>query len=62
MESSKFVSHRARMSGEFVPRKYLHLSKFELRARILVKFSFRELCDSKWSDLRTFDIIAISLS
>ena len=29
IESSKFASHRARMSGEFGSRKDSHLTKFE---------------------------------
>ena len=29
IESSRFVSHRARMSGEFDPRKDLQSRKFE---------------------------------
>ena len=44
-----FVSHRARMSGEFASRKDSHPSKFERIAQMLVKLSFRELCRSKWS-------------
>ena len=47
MESSKFVSDRPRMSGGFAPRKDLHLPEFERRARVLVKFSFREMSDSR---------------
>ena len=62
MESPKFVSHRERMSGEFALLKDSHPSKFEWRAQILIKLGFRELCDSEWSGLCTFDNIAISYS
>ena len=54
-----FVSHRARMSGEFDSRKDLQSTKFERRSQIFVKLSFRELCDSKLSGLHTFDNMAI---
>ena len=47
IESSKFVSHRAQTSGEFDSRKDSHLTKFKRRPLILVKLSFRGLCDSK---------------
>ena len=50
------------MSGEFASRIDSHPSKFKWRAQISVKLGFRELCDSKWSGLRTCDNIAISLS
>ena len=53
-EWSKFVSHRARMSGEFDSRKDSHSTEFEQRPRILVKLSFIELCNSKLSGLRPF--------
>ena len=45
------------MSGEFDLSKYS--TKFEQRPWILVKLSFRELCDSKLSGLRPFDNMAI---
>ena len=45
-----FVSHRARMSRS---------TKFERRAQIFVKLSFRELCNSKLSGLYAFDNMAI---
>ena len=35
------------MSGEFALKEDSHPSKFELRAQILIKLGFRELCDSK---------------
>ena len=50
------------MLGEFDSRKDSHSTKFKRRLRILVKLSFRELCDSKLSGLRPFDNMAISLS
>ena len=59
IESSKFVSHRARMSGEFESTKDSHSTKFERRPQIFVKLSFRELCGSKLSGLHPFDNIAI---
>ena len=60
MELSKFISLRARMSEEFDSRKDSHSTKFEWRPWILVKLSFRGLCDSKLSGLRPFDNMAIS--
>ena len=59
IESSKFVSHRVRMSGEFDPRKEPHSKKVEQRPQIFIKLSFTELCGSKLSDLHPFDNIAI---
>ena len=59
IESSKFVSHRARMSGEFDTRKDSHSTKLEQRPQIFVKLSFRELCVSKLSGLHPFVIMAI---
>ena len=50
---------KARMSGEFDSRKDLQSIKFEQRPQIFVKLSFRELCDSKLSDLHAFDNMAI---
>ena len=46
IKSSKFDSHRGRMSGEFDSRKDLHLTKFEQMPQIFVKPSFRECCSS----------------
>ena len=43
------------MSGEFDSRKDSQLTKFERKLQILVKLSFRELCDSKLSGLHPFD-------
>ena len=51
IESSRFVSHRARMSAEFDSKKDSQSTKFERRPQIFVKLSFIELCDSKLSDL-----------
>ena len=45
IESSRFVSYRARMSGEFDSRKDPQSTKLERRPQIFVKLSFRELCD-----------------
>ena len=59
IESSRFVSHRARMLGQFNSRKDSQSTKFEQRPQIFVKLSFRELCDSKLSGLHAFDIMAI---
>ena len=47
------------MSGEFDSRKDSQPTKFEQRLQILVKLSFRELCDSKLSGLYAFDNMAI---
>ena len=57
--SSRFVSHRERMSGEFDSRKDSQSRKFERRPRIFVKLSFRELWDSKLSGFYAFDNMAI---
>ena len=46
------------MSGEFDSRKDSHLTKFKQKLQILVKLSFRELCDSKLSGLHPFDNMA----
>ena len=59
IESSRFVSHRARMSGEFDSRKNLQSTKFERRPRIFVKLSFKELGNLKSSGLHAFDNMAI---
>ena len=56
IESSKFVSHRARMSGEFDSRKDSYSTKFKRKAQIFVKLSFREFSDSKFSGLHLFDM------
>ena len=58
--SSKFLPHRARISGELDSKKDSHTKKFKQRPQILVMQSFRELCDSRLSSC-AFDI-TISLS
>ena len=60
IESSRFVSHRARMSGEFDSREDSQSTKFEQRPQIFVKASFRELWDSKLSGLHAFNNMAIT--
>ena len=60
IESSKFVSHRARIS-EFDPRKDLLSIKLEQRPQIFVKLSFRELCGSKLTGSHPFDMTIIEL-
>ena len=55
VESSKFGSHRARMSGEFDSRKDSHSTKLEH----IIKLSFRELCGTKLSGLNPFDNMVI---
>ena len=47
------------MSGEFDSRKDSPSTKFELRHQIFIKVNFRELCDSKLSDLHAFDNMTI---
>ena len=42
IESFRFVSHKARMRGEFDSRKGLQSTKFEQRLQLFVKLSFRE--------------------
>ena len=59
MESFMFVSHRARMPGEFDLREDLHSTKFKGRPQIFVKLSYKQLCDSKLSGLHPFNIMAI---
>ena len=49
------------MSGDFDSRKNSNSTKFEHRPRILVKLTFRELCDSNLFGLRPFDNMTISL-
>ena len=62
VESSKFVSHRARMSVWFDSTKDSHSTKLERRPQLFVKLSFRELCGSKLSGLHPFDKMAITHS
>ena len=58
-ESSKFVPHRARMSGEFDSRKDSQSTKFERRPQVFIKLNVREFCDSKLSGFHAFDNMAI---
>ena len=59
IELSKFISHRARMSGEFHSRKGSYSTKFKRRPRLFIKLGFRESCDSKRSGLHLFDNMTI---
>ena len=59
IESSRFVSHRARMLGGLDSRKDPQSTKFKQRPQTFVKLSFRELCNSKLSGLHPFDNMAI---
>ena len=59
IESPRFVSHRARMSGEFDSRKDSQSTKFERRPQVFLMRSFRKLRDSKLSGLHCFDNMAI---
>ena len=43
IESSKFVSHRARTSGEIDSRKYSHSAQLEWRPQVFVKLSFTDV-------------------
>ena len=56
-ESSKFASHRARMSEGFDSRKDSHSTILECRPLVFVELSFRELPGSKLSGLHSFDKI-----
>ena len=47
------------MSGVFDSRKDSQSTNFERSPQIFVKLSFRELCDSKLSDLHAFDNMII---
>ena len=59
MEVIQVCLTTARMSGEFDSRTDSHSTKFERRPQIFVKLSFRELCDSKLSDLHPFGNMSI---
>ena len=59
VKSSRFASHRARMSGELDSRKGSQSTKFKRRPQIFVKLNYRELCDSKLSCLHVFDNMAL---
>ena len=47
------------MSGEFDSSKDSQPTKSERKPRIFMKLNFRELCDSKLSDLHAFDMAII---
>ena len=59
IESSKFVPHRAIMSGQFDSRKDSLSKKLKQRPQIFLKLSFRELCGSKLSGLHPCDNMTI---
>ena len=59
IELSKFVSHRAKISGDFVLSKDSKSTNFNQRPQIFVKLNFRELSYSKLSGLHLFDNTAI---
>ena len=60
VELLKFVSHRARISGEFDSREDSNSTKLKQRAQIFLKLSLRELYGSKISSLHPFDNMAIN--
>ena len=60
VESSKFVSCKAILSGEFYSKKDSKTTEFERRPQILVKLNFGEFGNSNLSSFCTFDNIAIS--
>ena len=55
IEPPRFVSHKARMSGEFDSRKDPQSPTFKRSPQIFIKQSFGELCDSKLSGLHPFN-------
>ena len=59
IESSHFVSCRARISVEFDSRKDSHSKKLEWRPQIFVKLSFWEFRGSKLPGLHLFDMAII---
>ena len=60
VESSRFVSHRERMSEKLDSKKDPQSTKFERRPQIFVKLrSFRELCDSKLPGLHPFGYMVL---
>ena len=59
IESSRFVSQWARMSGEFDSWTDSQSTKFQHGPQIFIKLSFREFHDSKLSGLHAFDNMAI---
>ena len=56
IESSKFASYRAKISRELLCKEKFTPAKFEQRSEILVKLSFREMCDSNLSSLHLSDV------
>ena len=60
--SSKLAPDEATISGEFDSRKDSQPAKLAQRTKIMVKLSFRELCESNLSVSLTFDNITISQS
>ena len=46
IESSRFVSHRARMPGEFDSRKDSQSTKFKQRPQIFIKLSLRAIASN----------------
>ena len=54
-----FVSHRARMSGDFDSKKDSESMRFKQRPGIFVNLCLRELRDSKLSGLLAFDDMTI---
>ena len=59
IESSRFVSHRVGLSGEFYSRKDSQSTKFEQRPQIFVQQSLKDLCNSRLSGLHPSDNITI---
>ena len=59
IESSRFVSHRARMPGEFDSSYDSKSTQFKRQPLIFTKLSFRELLDSRLSGLHAFDNMTI---
>ena len=53
IKSSKFVSHWAKISGEFDPWKDLQAATLERKPCVLVELRFRELRNSKLPVLRS---------
>ena len=68
IESSKFVSHKARISEEFDSRKVSYPKKLDQRPQTFVKLSFRELLNSRWPErvnsdfMIIFDVIVLTLT
>ena len=69
IESSKFVSHKDRISEEFDSRKVSYPKKLDQRPQTFVKLSFRELLNSRWPErvnsdfmIMIFDVIVATLT